>query len=430
MARNSKNLRSINNETAYAIVNAAYKQAVGDAAVATLDLSNFVDSGVAYESLTLNRDRFYNALLDQVVNFYNDESYESEYNDPFYVDEARFGSVVALINSIANDVEENAAWKNFRPDTSTNPPTYATVGTYTIKPNEVKVNYAQKQVAWQLPLWLTEEQENTAFKSENEIRRFIDYLYVVTENKLLKHREDLSRANIASLIAHKFLADQNGTPGIHVVNLLAKYNKERGKSISSVEAFLADPDALRYASSQIILYSEYLRAQTSLFNTEGLVKFCPENRLILEINSAFRNCVESVALSTTFHDSYVELNGISVPAWQGFGITSVSDGTEAASFDEVTSINVTIDKESSVTNTNATINKSGIVAVLADQHAAIHTIKNVRVASQYFDIEHLRLLAYQNVDMFINNLSQNAVVFTLEAPVVPPVSEVRMNMKK
>lgn len=427
-----KALRSINNDSAYAIVNAAYKEAVGEAAVSTIDLKDFCDSGVAYESLTLGRDRFYNALLDQVVNFYNDEAYENEFIDPFYVDSSRFGSVMAMINNTPPDVEESHEWKNFAPDTSTTPPTYATIGTYTIKPSTVSAKYATKRVSWELPLWITEAQETTAFKNEGELRNFIDYLYVTTENKLQAHRQQLSQLNVASLIGHKILADQEGTPGIHVVNLLAKYNAERNKNITSVEAFMADPDALRYASAQILLYSRYMKTQTSLFNTEGLVKFCPASRLVLEMNSAFENAINEVALSTTFHDTYLELNGISVPAWQGFGVTASNDGntTTAAAFDQVTKINVTLDKESTVTNTNATINKSGIVALLADQYSAIHTIKSMRVASQRFNIENLLYLAYQNCDMYVNNLAQNAVVFTLEAPVVPPVSGVRMNMKK
>ena len=422
--KSAKTIRSINNDSAYAIVNAAYKQAVGDSAVDTIDLKDFCDSGVAYDSLTLGRDRFYNALLDQVVNFYNDESYANEFIDPFYVDAARYASVLAMINNTPADVEESHEWKNFRPNTSTNPPTYATVGTYTVKPSSVDVKYAQKTVAWELPLWITEAQEVTAFKSDSELRSFIDFLYVTTENKLQAHRQQLSQLNVASLIGHKLLAAQEGTPGIHKVNLLAAYNKERGKNISTIAAFMADPDALRYASAQIMLYSQYMRTQSALFNTEGLVKFTPASRLVLEMNSAFENAINEVALSTTFHDTYLELNGISVPAWQGFGVNSVDPATEAAAFDQVTKIDVTLDKESTITNTNATINQSGIVALLADQYSALHTIKSERVASQRFNIENLLYLAYQNRDMYVNNLAQNAVVFTLEEPVTPPVSRV------
>ena len=41
---NTKNLRTVDNASAYAIVNAAYTQAVGTAAVDTLTLDDFADN--------------------------------------------------------------------------------------------------------------------------------------------------------------------------------------------------------------------------------------------------------------------------------------------------------------------------------------------------------------------------------------------------
>lgn len=421
MAR--KNVKTIDNNAAYSIVNAAYKQAVGASAVDTLDLSDFCDSGVAYESLTMGRDMFYRALLDQVVNFYSDESYASEFVDPFFVESRRYAAVLQMITSIANDVEPNAAFRDFTPNTGTTPPTYATVGTYQVKPNAVNTRFFQKSESWQLPLWISEIQEKDAFRSDGDLRQFIDYLYVTTENKLAAHRQQLSRANVASLIGHKIHAHNEGVPGIHKVNLLTAYNKDRGKNITTVAGFMSDPDALRYASAQIILYSQYMREQTSLFNTEGLVKFCPTNRLVLEMNSAFENAINEVALSTTFHDTYLDLNGYSIPVWQGFGVDDAVAETSAASFDQVTKIDVTLDITDS--NTNVSVNQSGVVALLADQYSALHTIRQEEAVSQRFNIEHLLFMAYQNRDSFCNNLGQNAIVFTVEAPSSPgPVSRI------
>ena len=426
----SKNLRAINNNDAYAIVNAAYKQATGASAVDTIDLSDFCDSGVAYDSLTIGRDKFYGALLDQVVNFYNDTAYDNEFVDPFFVESARFASVLAMIDVEQPDVEANAEWNNFRPNTSTNPPTYATVGTYSIKPASVTPKYAQKTVSWQLPVWISEAQEVTAFKNETELRGFIDYIYVTAANKIQAHKTELSQMNVASLIGHKILAHNNGVTGIHKVNLLDAYNTERGKSISTVAAFMADADALRYAGAQLMLYSKYMRAQSTLFNNYGLVKFCPTDRLVLEVNSAFENAINEVALSNTFHDEFVTMpNHISVPAWQGFGVTDALSSTTAAAFDQVTKVDVTIDKSETGQTTDATITQSGVVAILADQYAALNTIKSDRVGVQRFDIENLLFLAYQHRNMYVNNLAQNAVVFTIEAPVTPPVSRVGMKTK-
>ena len=423
----SKNLRSIDNNSAYAIVNAAYKQAVGTAAVDTLDLSDFCDSGVAFESLSLGRDKFLKALIDQVVNFYNDTSYDSEYNDPYYVEQRRFASIVQSISAAAPEVQASHAWKDLAPNSSTTPPTYATIGTYAVKPPTVYTDYFTKSVSWELPLAITTEQLTDAFKSDSELRGFVDYIFVVVSNALQAHRENMNAANRNSFIGHKIHAHNEGVSGIHKVNLLTAYNADRGKSITTVAGFMSDPDALRYAGAQIMLYEKYLRKQSALFNTKGLVKFCPADRMVLEVNSAFENSINEVALSTTFHDELLSMgNHISTPCWTGFGVNDAGAGTSAAAFDQVTKIDVTLDIESS--GTPVTVTQSGIVALLADKYAIMHTIRQERVAAQYFEMEDITLYAYQNRDQYVNNLAQNAVVFTVEAPSQPgPVSRIGLN---
>lgn len=424
----SKNLRTIDNNSAYSIVNAAYKQSVGAAAVDTLDLSDFCDSGVAFESLSISRDKFVKALIDQVVNFYNDTSYESEYADPYYVESRRFANIVQMINVQAPEVQASHAWKNLAP--TGDPATKVTIGTYDVNPPVVVSDYFDKTVSYELPVAITTEQLTDAFKSADELRGFVDYVFVVVDNALKLHRKNMNDANRNSFIGHKINADATGADGIHVINLLTKYNAERGGNLATVADFLKSADALRYAGAQLKLYSEYMRQQSALFNTKGLVKFCPADRLVLEVNSAFESAIEEVALSTTYHDTVVSLPGhYSVPAWQGFGVTdgTASPATEATAFDQVSKISVKLDKKSG--DTAISVTQSGIVALMADKYAIMHTIRQERVAAQYFEMEDVTLYAYQNRDQYINNLAQNAVVFKIEAPVTPPVSRIKMNMK-
>ena len=429
MATKSKSLRTIDNNAAYSIVNAAYKQAVGDAAVSTLDLSDFCDSGVAFESLTMSRDKFMKALMDQVVNFYNDTAYDDEFVDPYYVEDRRFANICQMINVQAPSVTSSHAWGDFAPtvDGGGNK-TYKTIGTYTIYPPECKTSYFSKTVSYELPVAITSEQLEDAFKSAEELRGFIDYVFVVVDNKLREHRRSLSENNRNSFMGHKINAHNTGVAGIHKIDLLAKYNTERGGSLTSVADFLSDADALRFAGAQIKLYSEYMRKQSSLFNTEGLVKFCPTDRMVLEVNSAFESAIEECALSTTYHDTVVALPGhYSTPAWQGFGVTDGDAGTAATGFDQVSKISVTLDKEDAHSQ-NITVTQSGIVAFMADKYAVMHTIRNERTAVQHFDLENIDLYAFQARSAYINNLAQNAIVFTIEPVVTPPVSGIRMNM--
>lgn len=423
-----RNLRSVDNSQAYTIVRAAYSQAVGASAVDTLNLKDFVDSGVAFESLSMSRDKFVKALIDQTVNFYNDESYKNNYDDPYYVESRRFANIVQAINIQAPQVQESHAWGNLAPYDDSGTTRKVTVGTYEVNPPIVDTSYFTKSVSWELPIAITEEQLTDAFKSEEELRGFVDYIFVVVDNALTQHREDMNAANRNSFMAHKINAQRTGVGGIHKVDLLAKYNAERGGLITSVAAFLADPAALRFASAQIMLYKEYLRKQSQLFNTKGLVKFIPQDRMVIEVNSAFENAMLETALSTTYNESIVALpDHYSVPAWQGFGVDSVASGTSAAAFNQVSKIDVTLDIQSSGSNVN--VSQSGIVALIADKTAIMHTIRQSDVVSQYFPFEHLELYAYQNRDQYMNNLAQNAVVFTIEEPVTPPVSQIRMNMK-
>lgn len=426
-----KAIKSINNATAYQIVNEAYKQAVGASAVDTIDLKDFCDTGVAFESLSMNKDQFFKALIDRVVNFYNDTSYENEATNPYYVEARRFANIVQMINASAPDVQEAHNWKDLSPTVNpdTHEVTYATIGQYEVKQHKIETDYFTKTVAWELPFSISSERETTAFTNESELRGFIDYLFLIVDNKMKAHIESLWEANRNNLMGAKIWHQSAGTPGIHVVNLFKKFNSERGGQLVTVSDFLESPEALRYASAQIMLYSQYMKKQTQLFNTKGLVKFCPEERLVCEINSAFESAMLEVALSSTFHDQLIALPGhYSTPAWQGFGVTSALASTEAAAFDQVSKIDVTLDIKND--GDNVTVEQSGIVALLADQHSCMNTILSSRIASQYFSLEDITLYAYQHKDQYISNLAQNAVVFVLDASVVPPVSRVGLDMRK
>lgn len=404
-----KSLRSVDNASAYAIVNAAYKQAVGAEAVDTITLDDFCDSGVAFASLSMSRDKFLKALIDQTVNFYSQEGYEDNYEDPYYVESRRFANIVQMIHASVGEVTDSHAWKDFTPTTSQGVTTYKTVGTYEVRPPQVDANYYTKTVSWELQVSITEEQLTDAFKSGEELRGFVDYIFVVTQNKLLAHRKQLNALNRNAYIAEKILyAGSQGASGIHKVNLLTEYNKQRGKQIATVAAFRADSDAMRFASAQLPLYAKYMKEQSAVFNTRGYDnQFIPSNRLVTEINSAFEADLNEVAYSTTYHDELIRISDyISTPAWQGFGVQS--QNTVPADFDQVTAIDVSV--------ASGDVKLSGIVALMVDKFAILHTIRQDRVSSVYMDPEALYLNFYQHRDQYMVNLGQNGVVFTIEAP--------------
>lgn len=201
--------------------------------------------------------------------------------------------------------------------------------------------------------------------------------------------------------------------GIQVLKLRTLYNAEMSPStsVASAAAFMADADCLRFMNRKINEYVGYLKEQTALFNTDNLVKFVPEDRLVVEVLNYALQASESVMQADAFHDNYVKLGGNfrKVSAWQGLGNGNLGDKF-AISFNEASKIDVVIDDGGS----GVIVSQTGIVAFACDKWAIMHTIRSERVAARNFDPEALDMYFYQFRDMYMNNLSLPAIVFVVD----------------
>lgn len=391
----------INNNAANLIVNEAYKQFTGTDACDTIDLADIVETGAAYATISAAKEQFTKALIGACVrNWFTDEKYSNSYKDPFFQDSRRFGNIVQMISIQAPTVQESHAWRSFVSGTST-------AGSYTLYLPIVDTKYYGKTVSWELPIAVSDEQLDDAFRSADELQSFIDYIMVAVDNAVTQHREDMNALNRNNFIAEKITyAESLTAEGIHKINLVDRYHTERGGTIATASAFRGEADCMRYAAKTISLFAEYMQKQTGLFNTAGAVKFTPKNRLILQINSAFNADLEEVALSNTFHDDMMALPLFEkVPFWQSLA----GDGTNTnpGDFDAATAIDI---KDAS----GDTVTRSGIVAFMAHQWAIMHTIRRERVAFTRFDPEAVNQYYYQFRDQYMNNLAMPAIVFTIE----------------
>ena len=374
------------------LVNTAYKQFTGKEDIATpLDLTAFCDMGA--ESIGDNRERFTNALIGVITkNWFLDTSYRSQYNDIFYEDNERFGAIIQAISVEAPEAKDNEAWKDFESGVSK-------VGQYTVYLPIVSTKYYTKSSSWAIPITISWEQWDTAFHNETELTSFVNYVFMVVDNALVQHMEDMNDENRNNFISEKIAYSKNpDAKGVHVVDLVAEYVKEKGitQTYTRLKA-LNDREFLSFASAKMSEYIGYFRKQTALFNTEQKVRFTPEERLACQILSLFESKMASVGYANTFHDEFIKLpNHQSVSWWQSAGDLS---------FDDVSRINIK--------NGNTTTEASGIVGLLCDKWAIVHTIRSNRVGSQNFGIENITHYEYQHRDSYINNLTMNAVVFTM-----------------
>lgn len=385
-------ITKLKNTQIHALLNDAYKQMTGKEELTEQELTNFSEAGV--EDYATKRSTFTGKLLAQIAKlWYTDSSVRSSYRDIWYQDADKFGAIVEAISIEVPEVKDNSAWRTFA--------TGQTIGTYQLALPIIHNRIYSASSSWSLPISVQNEQLMSAFRGMAELEEFTGKLFMVVDNAIVKHLKNLNSMNRNAYMARKIAyANSEDATGIHVVNLVEKFVADTGAEATgmTVQQFMRSADALRFASEQISLYIGYIQEQTALFNTGGLVKFVPKERLAVQMLDAFVKRVESVALSSTFHDNLVALPLYDpVGAWQNM---------ESLDFDNISSISVKVD--------GTTIEKAGVIALVSDVYAVCHTIKHERVASQYFDIEGLSHNEFQHHDMYFNNLDQNGIVFVLD----------------
>lgn len=396
---------ALNNNQVAAVINAAIAMSTGAEAVDTLDLSAIVDNGNDANVIG-EKETFTKAMIAVLTkNWFTDSAYRTQYSDPFFEDTERFGAIIQAISVEVPQVKQSHAWKDFSPKQG-NP---ATAGVYELYLPVVNTQYYGKSISWELPICITNTQWDTAFESESDLRGLVEYVLMCVDNAIVQHLENMNNANRNAFMAEK-IAYQNSDDavGVHVVNLVEAYQKSlETQSDMTAEAFLNSEDGLRFAAEEMQKKIGFLQKMSTLHNTAGRQRFIPKDRLVVQILDSFKLRAERVALTDAFNTVFASLPlAETVPYWQGLG--------EGETFDEVSSINVK-------TASNDTVTKSGIVGFFADKWACLHTVRDRRTAAVNFDPEDLVQYYMQFRDQYMNDLTMNAIVFTVEdytAPVV------------
>lgn len=391
-------MATLNNNKINVILNELYAEYTGQAVSTPIPTKDFVDTGKDASTILSSKEQFTKALINRLVkNMFTDAEYSGGFDDIFFEDSEKYGAIVQTISIDMPDVQESHAWREITSGVTT-------AGSYTLFTPIINAKIFGKSVSWEIPVAISDEQWNSAVTSEAELNTLVNFVFLAMSRKISYHFESINMSNRNNFMAEKIHYQNTVNKGLHVVNILKMYHDNVDSTVSSKEAFLKNPDALRYASKILGLYMDYLRKPTVLFNTDECVNFIPDDRFVCQILSDFKTSMDSVALSTTFNDKFVELPyHRAVPYWES--TTATAD--EALSFDSVSAINIKIDD-------NTTIEKRGIIAFMCDKWAIIHTIIKHRVAAKYFEPEAITQYYYQNQDRYINNLSLNACIFTLE----------------
>ena len=201
---------------------------------------------------------------------------------------------------------------------------------------------------------------------------------------------------INNMIGETLAADETN---IKAVNLLKLYNDKFGTDVKAANA-ITDKEFIRFASMTMALYTDRMSRISSLFNIGGKDRFTSADMLHVVMLSDFKAAANSYLQSDTFNNEFTKLpTAETVPYWQG-------SGTDY-SFEKVSAINVK-------TSTGASVNKSGILAIMFDRDAVGVSNLDKRVTTNY----NAKAEFYNNFFKLdcgaFNDLNENFVVFFVE----------------
>lgn len=385
----------INNNSMYAELQEASNQMLGENAIENITLEQIIDASKTWSDI--EKEQWAGKLSARYVDTkYTDREYNDKRNDIFYEDSEMFGAITQIISMEMPDVIENRSW------------TQVTSGVTQIGQNTVYLPIVNEKLfagtdSWAVSIAYTGTQLNQAFESSSQLLQFNNYVKLIAQNAIKFHKATMNGLNRNNYIAEKLNAG-NSQGKINVVNLIEEYQKDHSNQSMTVAQFFASPDAMRYAVKTFKKYKSLLTDMTTLFTTDtsSKGKFIPSDRFVFQVLSDFEGRLDAEVYSTTYHDEFVKLPLYrDVNAWQALTGNNVT-----ADFNTLSSIAVT-------TADGHVVTKSGIIAVMLDKWAVMHTIVQNRVGYQRDDIKDISMYDYQFTSRYINNLSLNGVVFVV-----------------
>lgn len=403
----NKQVASTNSGTyaAEGFLNAAARQAKGIDVISEQDYSNVIHE--ASDWTQGQKEQFLGQLSCQYVDtMYTDSTWTDKYGDIFFQNSEEFGAIVQIINTEMPEVRENRSWDQITSGVTT-------IGSNTVYLPVVKEQLTGGTSSWAVPFALSGTQMDSAFRNSSGLRRFESYVKIAAENSMRYHLARMTASNRNNYIMEKINAYKKsiGIGKVHVVNLVEEYCNMTGRQSMTAKQFRNNTDGcLRMVNRIFKKYKAFLTDMTTLFTMNATSKgvFIPEDRFTFTVLSDFIGLLESELYSTTFHDTFVTLKGFrEIPSWQG-----VSSVYTILDFDDLSKIYAKNDY-SVIDDKGAAAEEAGVVGLMVDKWAIMHTVVKHRMGVQRDDIKDITLFEHQFTDRYINNLMLNGVVFVI-----------------
>lgn len=383
----------------FGIVNEVAAQAIGNKTPAVVDNSGLVALGNTVLGSNDTKNNFINALTDRIgrtiVSF---RAYHSHFPD-FERDSIEWGNILQKLKIGMPDAEEDQSY-NLTDGTS--------VDMYKI--NKAKVNQLlfTTETPWQTHITVHLDELEKAFIDYSAMGAFISGMFGEVQNRIELAMENLSIDCVNNYMA-EMIKRKTQRPS-RVINLVTEYNQSMGLATENElkpKDALNTPSFLEYVVRRINTISSTMEYMTSgMYNDTAFAggdtqndiysRHTPksEQRMMLYIDlvNSLKTNVNSKAFN--MKEVAIDLPFKTVPFWQsikapdGINVKPASGGTAVA--------------------------QSSVMGILFDREA-MGTFKKkyssltspINAAGKYYNV------FYHMIEMYYNDLTENAVVFLL-----------------
>ena len=381
------------------VLNSIHSQATGKTAIAITDTGSFVT--VAQETLKAGYDPVLGAI-SQVLSktIFSVRPYSAKFKG-LQADNIRYGNHVRKLQ---------VADKPFEDDLRTLLVDGESIDQYTVnKPNVLQTNYYGEET-YAKSLTLFRDQLDTAFSSPEEFQRFISMVMQNTSDMLEQARENVARATLSNFIGGK-IATEPVDGNEQVVHLLTEYNTATG--LSKTFEDLAKPDEFatfwKWAYSRIAGISAMMTERSLLFHTniedKEIMRHTPANMQRVYLYNPFKFNIDSMVLSSAYHDNYLKYADKEVVNfWQSIKTP-----------DQINIKPVYLNTDGTLTHSEDAVEKSKIFGVIFDEEAMGVTLVNQWSAPTPFNAKGgYSNLFYHETARYWNDFSENGVVLLLD----------------
>lgn len=383
----------------YTIVNEVAAQAMGNKTMAVVDNSGLVALGNTVLGSNETKNNFINALTDRIgrtiVSF---RAYHSHFPD-FERDSIEWGNILQKLKVAMPEAES---------DDSFNLADGKSVDQYKINKPKVNQLLFTNETPWQTHITVHLDELEKAFVDSSAMGAFISGMFGEVQNRIELAMENLSIDCVNNYMA-EMIKRKVQRPS-RVINLVTEYNQSMGLTTENAlkpQDALNTPAFLEYVVRRINTISSTMEYMTSgMFNdtayaggdTQNAIysRHTPKSEqrmmLFIDLVNSLKTNVNSKAFN--MKEVAIDIPFMTVPFWQslntpdGINIKPASGGTA--------------------------ISQDGVMGIIFDREA-MGTFKNkytsltspINAAGKYYNV------FYHMIQMYYNDLTENAVVFLL-----------------